>query len=143
MWIKKTTNQQNIKAQWRTNGLEFVVLLTVSSTSCPECMWASSIDGAETGCLIFSSRTLAGSLESTSRARAGQPALKWPCAVWKYRRRSSRVMPSSASCWSRASVPPCKGVYRYTKPLKIKVKTNVTNRNIMKRWLSLVTGYLA
>lgn len=109
----KQTNQQNIKAQWRTNGLEFVVLLTVSSSRCPECMWVSSIEGAKTGCLSFSSRTLAGSLESTSRASAGQPALKWPCAVWKYRRRSSRVMPSSASCWSKANVPPYKAVYRY------------------------------
>lgn len=132
----KTTNQQNIKAQWRTNGLEFVVLLTVSSTSCPVCMWASSIDGAETGCLSFSSRTLAGSLERTSRARAGQPALKWPCAVWKYKRRSSRVIPSSASCWSRASVPPYKRVHRYrNKKKKQKVKGTLGIPRIKKPFL--------
>lgn len=87
-------------------NLQFLLFSGAFSPSCPVCIPASSTDGADTGCLGFSSRTLAGSLDNTSKARAGQPALKWPCAVWKYRRLSRRVMLSSGSCCSRASVPP-------------------------------------
>lgn len=51
--------------------------------------------------LLLWSATTYGSLDKTSKAKAGHPALKWPCAVVKYNCLSKGVIDSSTTTWNQ------------------------------------------